>query len=658
MLILIVEDDQGIAFLLAESIEAKGREVHLAHSGESAMEFIVKQQPDLLILDFSLPDMNATGLIARLNEKGISVPRFIVSTGRGDETIAVEMMKMGAYDYLVKDAGLISRMPGVVSRALADINRERELNEAIEARKLSDQKLIEEQSRLANIIMATNAGTWEWDLKTNKAIFNERWAQMLGYTLSELEPTTYKTWERTIHPEDQQIISRQLEDHFARKTDNFEVEVRVKHKNGNWIWVQSRGCVLNYDKQEKPALMAGTMIDITHQKQKEQLEKEYQVAKEALSFKQNFLASMSHEIRTPLTGILGMIELMKKTALDHTQQDYMITLKNASENLREIIDQVLDYSDIEAGKLKIKPAKVELSCFIVKARELFEKVCNKPIEFEASVDPQLPVEVITDFKRIMQIINTLVTNAIRYSEKGKISLSLKRDMASDDHKLKIKVEVKDQGMGIHPDKHDQIFSPFSDVHHIDTSYYEGTGLGLALCKELVNMQGGEIGVDSQPDEGSTFWFTFTAKYPVNNVKETIPNDDQQEIWSGRELRVLVVEDKLITQKVVKLQLNELGFEVDLAINGKVALEKFSPEAYDLVLMDIQMPVMDGITAMKEIKKNFPGYRPVIGFSANSFEGDREKYMSMGFDEFLNKPMHVKSFLKVVREFFKQDLQSQ
>lgn len=651
MLILIVEDDQGIAFLLAEAIEAKGREVHLTHNGESAREFIAKHHPDLMILDFSLPDMNASDLIGKLRENDIPVPQFIVSTGRGDETIAVDMMKMGAYDYLVKDASLIRRMPGVVSRALADIARERKLNEAIEARNLSDQKLIEEQRRLANIIMATNAGTWEWDLKTNKTIFNERWAQMLGYTLSELEPTTYKTWERAIHPEDQQIISRKLEDHFARKTDNFEVEVRVRHKNGNWIWVQSRGCVLNYDTQEKPALMAGTMIDITHQKQKEQLEKEFQVAKEALSFKQNFLASMSHEIRTPLTGILGMIELIKKTTLDHTQQDYIITLKNASENLREIIDQVLDYSDIEAGKLKIKPRNVELNCFIIKAQELFEKICNKPIQFESSLDPQLPLEVITDFKRIMQIISTLVTNAVRYSEKGTISLSFKKDQDLDDHKVLIKVEVKDQGMGVHPDKHDQIFSPFSDVHHIDTSHYEGTGLGLALCKELVAMQGGEIGVDSQPGKGSTFWFTFTTAFPANSLKEANQSDDQQEIWLGKDLKVLVVEDKLITQKVVKLQLNEIGFEVDLAINGKVAVEKFSPKAYDLVLMDIQMPVMDGITAMKEIKKNFPGYRPVIGFSANSFEGDRKKYMDMGFDEFLNKPMHMKSFLKVVREFF-------
>lgn len=648
MLILIVEDDQGIAFLISEALEAEGRTIEVVHSGNDAIDFFAHSNPDLVILDYSLSDMNAGELIDALQNKGIAVPPFIVSTGQGDELIAVEMMKLGALDYLVKDTSLMRRLPGVVQRAIENIEQEKRLKEALESKRVSDEKLLEEQRRLANIIKATNVGTWEWNLKTDQTIFNERYANILGYTLEELMPTTSATWRDLTHPDDNLIALQKLDDHFSKKADYFEVEVRSKRKDGHWVWVLSRGCVMEFDADGRPLMMAGTMQDISDKKKKEELVQQVEVAHKTLEFKQSFLASMSHEMRTPLTGILGVTELLEKTSLDAVQQDFVETLRNASENLRDMIDQVLDYSRIESGKMTISRKEVQSRSLVRNAEVLFDKICQKPIRFSVSIDDSIPEYILADEQRINQVINNLISNAVKYSEKGEVSLVMKKERPSNGDSLIIRVEVSDTGVGIKPEKEDSIFSPFSSVSQIDTSLYEGTGLGLAICKEFVQMHGGDIGFTSESGKGSTFWFTFKTAEVKNGHKNEKP--DNVEIPS-RSLSILLVEDKIITQKVIGLLLKDMGHEITIATNGREALKLYKPGKYDLILMDIQMPVMDGITATNELRKLHNMLPPVVGLSANAFDGDREKYLNMGFDEYITKPMKRERFVEVVNEFF-------
>jgi PAS domain S-box-containing protein len=648
MLILIIEDDQGVAFLISEAIEEKDRTVEIVYNGSKAIDFIIQHKPDLLILDYSLPDMNARELISHLKKLNISVPPFIVSTGQGDEIIAVEMMKMGAHDYLVKDATLMRRMPGIVNRAIDDLRRDKVLRDALESKRISDEKLLEEQRRLANIIKATRVGTWEWDMKSDATVLNERYANILGYTLAELQPTNSFTWRSLTHPVDIDLALTRLDDHISKTANYFEVESRMKHKAGHWVWVLTRGCIMEYDANGKPLLMAGTMQDISDKKLREDLEKEIEVAHKTLQFKQNFMASMSHEMRTPLTGIIGITEVLAKTPLDATQDEYVFILKNASENLRDIIDQVLDYSKIETGKLKLYLKPFLLHSLIEEATKLFENICTKPIKFQAYISEVLPEMIRADQDRLIQVVNNLIVNAVKYSEEGIIKLAVLRDRIIDDQNLMIRVELSDTGIGIKPEKQKYIFSPFADVDQIDTSYYEGTGLGLAICREIVELHGGKIGVLSKPREGTTFWFTFKAK---------IQNKENSTAFSGKakepnyKLKVLFVEDKPITQKVVKLQLSDMGHEVTIASNGKEAIDKFNPSLYDIILMDIQMPVMDGITATRELKNRFAQMCPVVGLSANVFEGDRDKYMGMGFDEYITKPMQKEQFIRVITKLF-------
>jgi PAS domain S-box-containing protein len=648
MFILVVEDDPGIAFLISEALNEKGRKVELVYSGREALHFIETRSPELIIMDYSLPDMNAAEIISNLRKKNISIPPFIVSTGQGDENIAVEMMKMGAHDYLIKDTSLLSRISGVVQRAQDDINRDKRLKEALLARQMSDRKLIEEQRRLANILKATNVGTWEWNIKTDEIIVNDRYAQIIGRNLSDLSGKTFSDLKHFVHPEDDAHLTEQLNAHFNKKDDYFEAEIRLGHKSGGWIWVLNRGCIMEFSADGKPQIMSGTIQDITHKKQRDDLVKEVEVAHKTLQFRQNFLASMSHEMRTPLTGILGITEMLSKTTLDDEQADYLETLKTASDSLKEIIDQVLDYSKIEAGNLKIRYNPFKLENLVSQAKKIFESICRKPLQFNGYLDSSLPKMVKADEKRIVQVINNLVVNAIKYSENGSVKLIIMPGKIRPNNEVEIQVEIVDTGIGIKPEKIDFVFTPFSQIHQIETSYYEGAGLGLAISKEIVELHGGNIGLESTPGEGTSVWFTFVAQRVEN----------QNEISSAEEklpdippLKILLVEDKEITQKVLNLQLKDMGHDVKIVSNGKEAIKGFVPDTFDLVLMDIQMPVMDGITATNILRGMHKELPPIVGLSANAFEGDREKYMSLGFDEYLIKPMKREHFYDLVQRLF-------
>ncbi|MFW5892594.1 MAG: PAS domain-containing protein [Bacteroidota bacterium] len=327
MKILIVEDDIGIAELITDALDSVSENISVVHNGKDAVGFVIDHKPDLMVLDYSLPDMNASGIIEKLKAKNTEIPTFIISTGQGDERIAVEMMKLGAHDCIVKDTYLLNRIPSVVERALEDIRKDRKLKSAMEAMRLSDQKLLEERRRLANIIKASNVGTWEWNLKTNETVFNHRWGEIVGYSIEELTPLTFDTWMNMVHPEDIQKTDRAIKDHISGKKDYYEMELRMHHKNNKWVWVLTRGGITEWDEKGEPLILSGTHQDITDKKNSEQLEKEIQIAQEALQFKQNFLANMSHEIRTPLTGILGMAEMLEKQLTSNDQKDYLNTLK-------------------------------------------------------------------------------------------------------------------------------------------------------------------------------------------------------------------------------------------------------------------------------------------------------------------------------------------
>ncbi len=401
----------------------------------------------------------------------------------------------------------------------------------------------------------------------------------------------------------------------------------------------------------------GLIEDISSKIEKEKLQKQIVIAEESVKFKQKFLANMSHEIRTPLTGMLGFTELLDKTGLTQKQQSYVDVLKHTGENLKEIINLILDYSKIESGQVKLKYNTFETQSIFEDSINLFRSVCKKDVTLETNISSELPEYIETDQRRLNQIINNLLSNAINFTEEGKIVLNAKMDneaAADKDHVL-VKIEVTDTGIGISPDVTDSLFKPFTQLESSDVRHVEGTGLGLAISKELTKILGGEIGVNSEPGKGSKFWFTFKArkkiKADLKATKDLRPAVVEQSVESSA-INILLVDDTKTNQAVVSLMLESMGHKVEFASNGKEALEKFKPGLYDLVLMDIQMPVMDGITATKKLKEKYSVLPPIVGLSANAFEGDREKFMKQGMDDYLTKPVKSEDFKALLNKYFK------
>lgn len=367
-------------------------------------------------------------------------------------------------------------------------------------------------------------------------------------------------------------------------------------------------------------------------------------------FKQQFLANMSHEIRTPMTGIIGMIDFLKKTKLDEKQKEYIEIIKNSSEVLLMLINDILDLSKIEAGKMELRPIVFSIKSLVKKTQLLFDSLVNKKdLKIRFNFLSDLPENIEVDEMRLMEVISNLISNAVKYTEKGTITVNF--DLVSiKGNNLKIRIEVIDTGIGV--DKEDQkyLFEIFSQLDSTSTLKYKGTGLGLSISKKYVELMGGEINMESDGKNGSKFWFTFNAKSIIADPVDETPVKEKKDLSRSLNLTVLLVEDKIVNQKVIELMLNYFGCKIKIASNGAEALDLVRSTRYDIIFMDIQMPVMDGITAVKELRKQFEKLPPIIALSANVFEGFMEKYLEDGFDDCLPKPVKSEDMAQMIRKW--------
>lgn len=419
-----------------------------------------------------------------------------------------------------------------------------------------------------------------------------------------------------------------------------------RKKNGDLYW-ESTSISPVHDDKGVITHYVGYKEDITDKVRLEALEKEVELARHTARFRKDFLATMSHEIRTPVTGIMGMAEILGLTPLDDTQRGYLNILQQSTRLLRGIINQVLDYSKIEAGKMQVNLHPFNLGQLEQNARQLFFSLNSKGLQFMSSTDPNLPVAIEADEQRVEQVINNFVSNAVKFTKQGTITMTTTLEQELDSEMILVKVSVADTGHGIPASLQEHLFRPFGQLLSEGLPGNEGTGLGLSISKELAQMMGGSIGVDSQPGKGSKFWFTFRAKALYQDLKQQQP----QKANAGRgiipSMNILLAEDVLVNQKVISLMLNSLGHRVQVASNGIEALELYRQGAFDLILMDIQMPLMDGITALGHLREKYSQLPPVVGLSANAFEGDREKYMAQGLDDYLTKPLRIEDFKQLI-----------
>lgn len=484
----------------------------------------------------------------------------------------------------------------------------------------------------------------------------------INYISPAIEQITGKKPEYYIGENISSIMDKESQHHFMSQIPQLKQhkqltgDYKLQSNGKNKIWVNIS--LKTNDEDPLRFTYRGIMKNITESVEKHKLKEQIEVAQKTLVFKQNFLANMSHEIRTPLTGVIGMIEILRKSGLNEKQTEYIDILKQSGENLREIINQVLDFSKIEAGKMVLNKQPFVFEKLFQQTENLFGNLCHKKnLHLETHIDCTIPEIVGADQTRLTQIINNLVSNSVKFTFEGKIVVSaeLMQSPHSKNKNLTIKISVSDTGIGIRPEKLKVLFTPFSQITHNDARSYDGTGLGLSICRELARLHGGETGAESTFGKGSTFWFTFEtnpAVIPMQTLKEKERKKDILSVsQKSRKLNILLAEDKKVNQLVVSIMLADLGHKVSIANNGEEALEKIDHDNFDLILMDIQMPVMDGITAttiLKQQRKNLP---PIVGLSANAFEGDKEKYMQLGMDEYLTKPVTQKDFTNVIGKIF-------
>lgn len=525
----------------------------------------------------------------------------------------------------------------------------------ISDRKKAELALFEKGNRLEAIIRGTNAGTWEWAIQREKILINERYAEMLGYRAADMADFTASKWNALCHPDDLLHREHLLQKHFEGKTDFYACEIRLKHKEGHYVWVQDRGKVFSSDASGKPEIMYGTHQDISERKRIEnQLKEAKEAAENANQAKSEFLANMSHEIRTPLNGVIGFSDLLMKTPLSDTQLQYMKTVYQSAHSLLDLINDILDFSKIEANKMDLSIEKSDIFELGTQVADITKyQAHSKGLELLLNLSPNLPRFIYADDVRLRQILVNLLTNAIKFTERGEVELKVeKRDEGLQEGvPVLFRFSVKDTGIGIPMEKQQKIFDAFSQEDASTTRKFGGTGLGLAISNKLLGLMGSGLQLKSEPGKGSTFYFD------IQLMAEQGAEDGWPENHGIR--RVLVVDDNETNRNLVQEILIAKKIACLQASNGMEALQLMEENGQiDLVFMDLRMPFLDGMETTQKIRKlSDPALSqvPVVLLSSSNDDAlDRTRMRDLRINHRILKPIKVHQLAQVIQKIAHPD----
>ena len=499
-------------------------------------------------------------------------------------------------------------------------------------------------------------GIWYWDVERQEQEWmSPRFKELFGYRDDEI-PDTSAWWMENIFPEDRDVALDNFSRHLADASHPYDQIVRYRHRDGSTVWVRCRGLAIRNARGEAIRLL-GCHTDVTALKRAEEdlrqqaaeLREARDAAERASVAKSTFLANVSHEIRTPLNGVIGMAELLGDTDLESGQREQVAAIRESAEALLEILNDILDFSKIEAGRLVVEPQPFRLRERLGALVTSFApRVHGKEVTLTADIAADTPEALVGDARLLRQVLANLLSNAIKFTERGAITLRARtRGQAGDE--VTLEFEVSDTGIGIPAEKQRVIFQEFVQADASTTRRYGGTGLGLAIATRLVDALGGEVGLTSAPGAGSTFRVTARFRRDVAEAAAAAPAPEM--VVELQPLHVLLVEDSVANQRVATGMLRKARHTVRVASDGRAAVAALAAERFDVVLMDLQMPDMDGYEATRAIRsrerERNAGRTPIVALTARASRGSEAASLSAGFDGYLLKPYRSRDLMEAI-----------
>jgi PAS domain S-box-containing protein len=625
--ILIVENSHFVCKQIKSLLQAYG--ITTVINGAEAKKELAKTSFDLIVLDLELPDMSGSDILTliRKTTSALVTPVFILM-GQSDNTMVAKLVKQGANEFFTK--------PFCPEEFLLKIDFWMKIKRLNRQKSQGDKTLQEYQKAINESVIVSKT-----DKKGIITYVNEQFCKISGYKAEELIGKHHRVIR---HPDTKKEVFTDMWKTITSKKIWHGI-ITNKAKNGEKYIVKSTITPILDEKDNIEAYIA-IREDIT------QIEKARENSEILARAKSEFLANMSHEIRTPLNAIVGFIELLKEEDEGKKSTQYIDIIEKSSNSLLKIIEDILDFSKLESGKMNID--KIDFNSkaeFEVITHLFLAKSSKKNISLVLDIDESVPSNINTDPLRIKQVIANLLSNAIKFSDVGKkikVSISYKEGL--------LRVGVTDEGKGIAEDKLEHIFEAFNQEDTTITRAYGGTGLGLSISAQLIKLLGGDLKVKSELGVGSEFYFSIPAKI----VKEKKIDNHKAKNINFKGSKILLVEDNKPNQLFMALLLKKLKVNFDIAKDGLEAIEKFKQNAtslenrYDAILMDENMPKLNGSQATKiilEIEKTQNlEHTPIIALTANAIKGDRERFLKVGMDEYLTKPIKKDTLANILGKF--------